>query len=160
MLTKFQLLFKISSNFLQLIDFVAITIALLKGNLSDFQVRDIAWKRCSLCLWGASAKSVVVPAPEPSYDMYSDVVGGTEELQAISAYEGRGCYGQDTFSCVLAHAYIQPYLYKPEYMTRTHWGIYYFIWLHQLMLTSTLIGQPHKMWQNVPLFSGALADNH
>lgn len=33
---------------------------------------------CS-CLWGAAAKSVILPAPVLSFDVDSDVVGGKEE---------------------------------------------------------------------------------
>ena len=45
-----------------------------------------------LCLWGAAAKSVVVLAPVQSFDVYSDVVGGKEELQAISAWISSLCF--------------------------------------------------------------------
>lgn len=44
-----------------------------------------------MCLWGSAAKAVVLLALPLSFDIYSDVVGGKDELQAISAWISNVC---------------------------------------------------------------------
>ena len=69
--------------------------AQIKGPLCRFstlslaiQIRDIVCSccRCSLCLWDAAAKFVVLPATAPSFDKYSSVVGTRKNYRLISAW--------------------------------------------------------------------------